>query len=342
MISLNIPAVGPDLNELPEWSEEHAVELADWLEFYALGKAENEAILENLVDAIDLKWDTEGAEIQTRDQLLETVGVVVMAEVDERRKALEQAYPFEVSRDGSTMRLYEDWTAGRSAYLMCLVLAHVTRSKILPPRLIPSEKMVSEARNLLFESCATLGAAGITQGPAFYMGQLRAGAEGLLGKLRQAWNLNRDGEVRDTPAPDAPENVNDGGIDVISWTPRPDGRAGMFYLLGQAASGHNWDSKPISDGDIDLFHRDWFDPPPASTPNKATFVPFRLLGDLHRFTFRHGRVHDRMTLPAYIDKAVDLAERGVEPIECLDNVPALRAWIERHQDAMRQVAADAT
>lgn len=342
MIELSIPAAAPDDPEkFPDWCEEHAGALADWLEFYALAEARNEAVVENLLDALDLTWDMEDEEIHIRDQFLEDIGGVVMGEVDARRRALGAAYPFAASDDGATLALVPDWTHGGATYLFCLILAHVTRSPILPPPLRPPAEKVPEARNELFESCATVGAASITRGPAFRMGALRRGAEALLTKLREVWALVGDGQVRDKVLPDAPLQVNDGGVDVISWRLPRDGRAGTLYLLGQAASGHDWVSKPISEEGVRLFHRDWFDPAPASRPATHTFVPFRVDGDLERHTIIHGTLIDRLRLPGHVDDAISLAEGGLEPIEGLDALPRVRAWVIEHQEFMRGGGADA-
>jgi hypothetical protein len=197
-------------------------------------------------------------------------------------------------------------------------------------------------RRDIFQICATLSAAGYCAGPAVSFGWPRRDRTGFAAKLAETYIAFGDGTPRAIPLPAAPEHIKDGGIDVIGWRPARDGLPGTFYLLGQVASGHNWPTKTVLK-DIGRFHWAWFDVEPASQPTGAMFVPFCITdtdesgGDVADQAFLSNKMQFiakefgdfiyRYKLPFYAGKAPALHLAGTSPIEGLDEVPRIYAWV---------------
>lgn len=339
MASLSLPSAPPSREERQKWLEELVSALADWLELTAFFDCGGQALFEDLVDSLYLGQDEEEEEIHEVGSAEDDITSAVAAEIDDRRRKAGDSYPFVISADGAVVRIRDDWSGGAGTYLLCLVLSHVSRSVILPVDFLPPAPELAMARNTLFECCATLAAAGFCEGPAFRLGASRGGAEVLLSKLREIWKHFGDGRVRETPAPGASEHVNDGGIDVIAWKPTPNNRAGTQYLLGQAASGNNWTEKSIKGPVIEAFHHDWFDLHPISTVNPATFIPFNYPADRSVVARRHGQIVDRVHLSVLVEKATKLRARGNGPIECVDSLENVNAWVRRHRDRVLKAEA---
>lgn len=334
-LSLSIPL--PKQGEFSEWVDQYAYDLVDWLELSAFLNEIGQVFLIELVNALDLCWDQEEDDIHKRDQILEDISTVLSDEIDCRSRILGGSYPFEMMKGGfSFIFTQTELNGGNATYLLCLMLSHATQSEILGKNLVPPSDQLYKARNALFEGCSTLAASSICHGPSFRLGALRGGAERLLEKLQEIWSLIGDGKVRTEAHADAPKNVNDGDIDVISFTPMPDKRAGTFILYGQAASGHNWDKKEVSEMVITRFHRDWFDEIPSSKISTATFIPFRLSDQIiNRNTNGHGIILDRLRLPYFVNIALLLIEKGNSPVECAEVIKEIIPWIEQQKKHMK-------
>lgn len=128
---------------------------------------------------------------------------------------------------------------------------------------------------------------------------------------------------------------------MVSWRPTSDGLAGTYYLLGQVASGHNWPDKSVLN-DINHFHWAWFEVAPASAATGAMFVPFCiteleeregfeeqevLASKMQSLTKQFGVFLYRYRLPLSADRAAQLSEQGITPIEGLDHVTRIETWI---------------
>ena len=162
--------------------------------------------------------------------------------------------------------------------------------------------------------------------------------EPFLEKLREIYTLFGEGNVVDTARPGVSPWVKDEEIDVIAWRPMADRGAGTMYLLGQVASGDNWEGKSIKGGPIDSFHHNWFRPPPPSVAQSAIFIPHavppvQMSGTrrerLAAITVRFGTVFDRLRLPAATQKGLDLhnEQRQNVRIERVDDIAVIGHWV---------------
>ena len=144
----------------------------------------------------------------------------------------------------------------------------------------------------------------------------------------------------------------DDEIDVIAWRDTTNGLAGKSsYLLGQAASGWNWEDKSVKNA-IEVFHWTWFEVIPTSTPLPAIFIPFcleeprgrdgaftsqeRLRSRMERLTKKFGILYYRYRLPRHAAQAKELADAGIGPIERLDEVHRLEEWVGLFREKLRR------
>jgi hypothetical protein len=310
--------------------------LADWLELTAFLSAERKALLNQLMSNQDLQWDTPVEDVSEEDEALEDTASIAAGEIERRGNVLDGAYPFRMTADGRFVVMDDepDFGVGDFIYLFCLIVDHAKQSQIVPEELAPTSREMLVARDL-FQVCATLAAAGYCVGPAFSLGFPRTDGSGFLKKVAEIWGHFKDGKPRERPLPGTAD-VKDEGIDVVAWRSRRDSFPGTLYLLGQAASGHNWQGKSVKEH-IVVFHEEWFEVAPAMQASPALFIP-EMLDDediLRRFTRSHGQIFHRGRLPFDADQAPALAKAGVGPIERIDDVAEVKRWLLDYRKRVR-------
>ena len=283
--------------------------LADWLEFQVLASEFHAYRVNELMRLSDEDQDSENPDIKEQDAVNEEVLQAALTELQFRVDALGVSYPFHFEADGSELVLNEPITSGGYVYLYCLFFSHVQREEVI----IPNPPHSNADRDLL-QICSTLAAAGSLQANAISFGFPRPNHSNFINALKITWNKLGDGEVVDTIPVGAPANEKDARIDIIAWTSTPDNAAGKHYLLGQVATGANWQSKSIL-GEMKPFHDIWFTRTPASTPTPAMFTPFCLdvtppatLKDaVYYATLKFGLIYYRYRLPYYAHMGYQLA-----------------------------------
>ena len=249
--------IGVSLLSTPEFDAQPST-LADWLELAAFYSSNRSALLTEMIDQQDLDRDYEPEDFGDLDEQLEDIVSKVSAEIDCRQHDLNDSYPFSLSQDGRELLLVEPWTVGQATYLLCLVLSHSPQSELVPRESAPSDDQLREARDL-FQICSTLAAAGKTHGPAYSVGWPRVDGSRLLEKLQEIWAVYGDGTLHETPPRGISLHHKDEGIDVISYWPERDHRPGIGFLIGQVASGSDWEHKSIRPA-LERF-KSWFKDP---------------------------------------------------------------------------------
>jgi hypothetical protein len=327
-------------------------ELADWLELEVLASDSGKAPLVAVNDSQEIGEDFEPDEIDDEDIRRERRVQQVAAAIRERIDTIGNAYPFEVDPPGNTLSLKESLSEGACTYLFCLIVSHGAKDGFLVGE-GPWAPDLIRARSL-FQICATVGTAGFVEGPAFSTGWPRPDSSSFLEKLREAYGLFGDGVVCATVPPGAPDQVKDDEIDVIAWKHSTIRRPGTVYLLGQAASGADWDGKSLKGGPVDVFHGTWFSRQPASTPQVATIIPFVLPTDadagdheaqaevegrLRRNTLRHGIVLFRHRLAQHVDRALAIREQYASRIERIDELKLLCDYVDSYREQLRSAIA---
>lgn len=214
----------------------------------------------------------------------------------------------------------------------------------------------------LFQVCATLAAAGFCGGPAFSVGWPRADSSAFLDKLREVYRHFGDGSVHATMPLGAPAHVKDDGVDVIAWQHTSDTGPRLGYFLGQAASGDNWEKKSLK-GHAETFHGTWFSSPPPA-PRVGTIMPFcltspsdlaapdddqpnhedqqsiaTLRGRNRRYALAHGELLYRHRVALFVAHGMTLHAKGVGPIERVDDLPQVIAYVQSFRETLRHECA---
>lgn len=263
-------------------------------------------------------------------------------ELAERYEALRESYPFEIAANGLRLTLYNQLNSGQSIYLFCLMLSNCKKGDVLDGTWLPP---IDHRIRDLFQACSTVAAAGEVNGCAISFGWPRPyDNPEFLKKLQEVYKLFGEGKPRLTPLPGAPKMAKDEAIDVIAWKPTKDHAAGTYYLLGQVASGDNWECKSIKGGPIDYFHRTWFDPPPASEAIASIFIPHVVPpGDggtrrdkMDLWTEKYGTILYRLRIPSLAMQGLTFATRETEwVIERVEDIKTIETWVTEQVGALR-------
>ncbi|MBT9487129.1 MAG: hypothetical protein IV093_06425 [Rubrivivax sp.] len=322
--------------------------LCDWVELAVLRNTRGTYHIADLVRYRDTTRETEDADIEGefgRERDTDTEGVSggdgdafydsLIEQFAEREEALGSAYPFAVnSRGVVTLHQPNDW--GGYMYLFCLLLSYSNDADLLNGTWRPR---VDNTIRDLFQACATVAAAAEVRGHAYSFGWPRPGNNPpFLAKLTAIYQHFGDGQVRAVRRRGLSPFAKDEEIDVIAWRPRRDRAAGTIYLLGQVASGGNWMGKAIHGAPIANFHRNWFDPAPASNAAGCIFIP-RLVESadpqgtrrdgMDVQTLRYGTIFDRLRLPLMIQEGIQLSLSGEGAnwiIERIDELQTVCDW----------------
>lgn len=285
--------------------------------------------------------DGEGFSGEDADAFLD----IVIDELGDRATALNDTYPFQISETGTHLTLLDDLNEGSYIYLFCLLLTHSRADDVIDGTWLPD---ITHRTRDLFQACSTLAAAGHADGCAISFGWPRPNDNPpFLQRLREVYALFGEGTVVDVPALGASPSPKDEEIDIIAWRPTNDSAPGTFYLLGQVASGQNWEAKSLKGPPIETFHAMWFAPKPASDPTASIFIPHAIMpnanGDRRDVmawtTLRFGTIFDRLRLPFFASKGIKIADAGNKNIyiERRDDVPEIIQWVKSQVDVLRGV-----
>ena len=338
---------------------------ADWMELRALlddRGMSTRAVLLNTLDLIDDDAsetnliDTETGEglddailEEGRNQIVE----VAFEELSYRQQILGDSYPFRVdARRGSVnLTLNEQASSpGQIVYLFCLLACAIRERRLQPANaLANAEKGIADA----FQVCACLAAGGYTNGEVSSFGFPRAQGTGFLTALRKTFLRFGAGTVRASDEiPDGlPTSLKDGGIDVIAWRNQPDGMPGKMYVIGQCASGANWQDKSVVEY-IEQLHGAWFTHQPAKHSTPAMFIPFPFHHNIdetngsfvdavrNRFWYeerRFGIIFDRLRIAHFANACMGFSVGHRDQVEGSDRFDEVAAWVQ----STRQTAGSA-
>ena len=262
---------------------------ADWVELQTLLSARGvwtPGDLYGLLDFVeDEAADASPIDEETREVLDESILEtqrnravdIVFDELQYRNRILGNSYPFCLNTDYLQIERVSDVQSvpGRIVYLFCLLVSAIREKKIDSPDI---GKIDESGIPGLFQICACLAAGGYVAGDVASFGFPRPTGSGFLTALRETYRRFGAGKVKAAIPPGFSRSPKDDGIDVIAWRDHPDRLPGKIYLLGQSASGNNWNEKSVIDR-IEQFH-DWFSDRPATYCVPSMFIPFMLHRDL--------------------------------------------------------------
>lgn len=324
----------------------HRTKLADWLELSALSSPDRRIGFGTLVSAADLARDEQLEDISEEDILQDQLVLWVQEEISRRRDHIGEDYPFRIDDLGRSLELTDTITVPGSVYLFCLFLSHAHDRTILPKSLAP--KLTNRVRNL-FQACATVAAGGYVQGPAISFGFPRPDGATFLKALHRAYKLFGDGTPHARPRAAASKAVKDNGIDIIAWRRSIDNLPCTLYLIGQVASGRDWEGKSVVT-DRRHFHAYWFKHEPGSPTHDAMFMPFGLEpvdpGDgtayeevlkdyMQSNGYRYGNLFYRDRIAKHAADGLRLAQDGETGIERIADIPKVVTWVNEYSDKLR-------
>lgn len=332
--------------------------LADWLEYEALSNLHGQVYvlnhLKNLTDIAESPRSIRGAlasyysvdelanydEAGQEDLYKEIISEKVQNEILLRQEKLQKAYPFRLSDDGSTLTLktLNEWGVGGAVYLYCLIIDYGTDEYV--PEAYSAKPLTNNDR-IIMQISSVLSAAGVCEGSSISFGFPRPDKSDFFTKLHQIYpRLFMEGLPKDTPPPGVSTDPKDEGIDIISWKPSNDGRTPhQMYLLGQVASGRDWEDKSIVHLQ-NAFHDTWFKDIPSTPRSATTFIPFCMHKDvLSVKSRRHGQIQYRYRLPYYAHIGANLVSRNDIIIEELERMYMIKQWVNNFRIKLLNVAA---
>lgn len=283
--------------------------------------------------------DAEGFSGEDADAFLDSI----TDELGDRIQWLGDAYPFQMNDRGTHLELKEPLSDGAYIYLFCLFLTHCKADDVVDGTWIPA---IDHKTRDLFQACSTLAAAGQIQGCAISFGWPRPDDNApFLTRLQQVYAMFGEGQVIAHPHPGASPSPKDEEIDIIAWQPVNDRAPGTRYMLGQVASGHNWEAKSVKGPPIEKFHAMWFAPKPGSEPTSSIFIPHAIIPNatgsrrdaMQWLTLEFGMIFDRMRLPLFAMKGIELADSNNPTfhIERRNDVAEIVAWVTTHVESLR-------
>ena len=334
--------------------------VADWVELATLANPRGSYALSRLKRFWDTHRESEDTDPEgqsRREDDTDDQGVgggddaafldAITDELAERYQALSESYPFEIPASGLRLTLHNQLNSGQCIYLFCLLLSNCKKGDILDGIWVsPVDNRVRD----LFQACSTVAAAGEVNGCAISFGWPRPDDNPVfLKKLHEVYKLFGEGKPRLERLSGAPKMAKDEAIDVIAWKPTNDRLAGTYYLLGQVASGDNWECKSIKGGPIEYFHRTWFDPPPASDAIASIFIPHIVppgnggtrKDRLDLWTAKYGTILYRLRIPLLAMQGLTFAKQNTDwLIERVGDIKDIETWVAEQVEALRRASGN--
>lgn len=292
--------------------------------------------LDEIENELEISQDEEFVDVGANDAQSEDFRSQVGVEVDRRSRALKQAYPFAISRNGEELKFSFDDNLGQISYLLSLLIHNSWPNGLLTgPHKLTDPEFVTARR--AFEILAAVAAAGYAIGPSFHIGRNRGGAQNLLAHLRSAWIIVGDGSIRQAPIDDAPRHANDDGVDVISFRPSQSGVPHQSIVFVQSAAGRDWKNKSVK-GIVDRFLRNWFEVPPVS-PKEYLMIVADLPDRNTNFqsTQELGFIAHRLEAPFHVYRANEMQLGGNLEFDCHAQIHIPRDWVQAYIAARRQI-----
>jgi hypothetical protein len=317
--------VRADPVDTPTWAASVSI-ICDYLELVAFFSEFGLARLDAIFASFKEQEDEQNQDIGEEDRKNDVLREEIENEVIKRQDACGDGYPFLLSDDGEELFI-SDFNENHSLcfYLVCLLATHITGSALLQQAKDPA--LVNELRTRVFQIIATFAMAGLVSGSAVSIGWPRLRGDTILATLRRAEALGSGFTARATAGAYAPHAAKDGGIDVISWSIGTGRIPPDLLFYGQAASGNNWQGKPVS-VHVKSFESNYLDHRPMGNVCYATLFPFCVDDDqlwMNQSAI-HGTLLDRIKIPHFGLIAVRKLSEGVQFDESA-NLPLAIKWV---------------
>ena len=324
--------------------------MADWLELKAIASPDSKIGFGTLVSGTALTENEQEENIADEDTAEENFVIGVQNEIERRLKSIGDDYPFRIDDKGRHLQFITPVSNVGSVYLFCLFLSHAYDRTIVPKKLAP--KVTNKTRDL-FQACATVAAGGFVRGPSISFGFPRPDGTTFLKALHRVYKLFGDGTPRKTPRPAAAKKIKDNGIDIIAWRRSIDDLPCTLYLVGQVASGKDWEGKSVTTDRLH-FHKYWFTSEPGSQAHDAMFMPFglepedpedgtpyeKVLKDhIQSIGYSFGTLFYRNRIAKHLAEGLELVAAGELQIERHGDLPKIIKWVESYMKKLKLKAA---
>jgi hypothetical protein len=324
----------------------HRNKVADWLELKAVSSPDGRVGFGTLVSASALSEEEQPQDVAEESTKADLLVLSAQAEITRRLENVGDDYPFRIDENGRAMQFVTPVSNVGAVYLFCLFLSHAFDRTIVPKKLAP--KVTNKTRDL-FQACATVAAGGYVQGPSMSFGFPRPDGETFLKALHRVYKSFGDGKPRKKPRAAAAKRIKDNGIDIIAWRRSIDGLPCTVYMIGQVASGSDWEDKSVIP-DREHFHKYWFDDVPGSQPQDAMFMPFGLepedpedgtqyedvLKDyMQSVGYRFGTLFYRDRIAKHLADGLQIVASGETEIERVQDIGKVVTWVNKYTERLQ-------
>ena len=301
--------------------------IADFLELTAFFANDSTALVSDIANQaiIGAAEDPADLDEDMRRGVEEIVSGAILR-IEERRIALDTAYPFELDSCGNSLTYVQGQpSVGQAAYILCLVLSNL---RALSPILDGSDVHPDdgEVRTLrqYFQYFATAALAAEIRGHAWSFGFPRPDNSGFIVKLNAIWQYLGDGRVEAQSG--APARPKDDQVDVFAARPHGDRLPGFPVAAAQVATGKNAKDKSLR-GHLGAFKSRWFARQPVTDFAPYMIVPFARERDSFVDDVRvMGNVLHRLRVPRRVTEAEELVDANVT-VEGYDRLAEAAQWV---------------
>lgn len=291
---------------------------ANWLEWRALCAADQYASYSDHLSALGVASDEDqmdDADSGVGDELDN-----VVAELSDRERACDGAYPFEVGEYG--LRYCAE--SGPSTYRFMLLLSFF--GKDAGPKGTHGDRIFE--RLCMAATQSYLGGDGNPVGAEVFGSprpELAAGFKDALGEvcrlLGEGGGYRRQSEKVGISSRTSGghskggTDAKDASLDIVAWRPFSDVRAGKLIIFGQCATGRNWSAN----GKLTELHNtaawctQWLLSPPLVTPVRAFYMPHTV--ERHKWEdtcLKGGLIFERCRIATLARHPEDRLARDIE------------------------------
>ena len=262
-------------------NSKNPLDCADWLELAALLSEEHRCSIAAVERNLKRLSTYDDKRTIQQNANVESACAEVLGEIRRRAQAAMAAYPFRLE---GTDLILSGKARDYAPYLFCLCLSWFGWNNRKGQRVFPRR---------MFEDLAKYAAEAFIGGRALRFGAPRTELPREFKKaLLYLCTAIGEGKVREI---DEAIHAQDDALDLIAWKDFPDRAEGKLFLVGQCASGDNWESKK-RDLDAEGFFDEWFTdrPPSLRSMRIGLFIPHRVPASKWSYlTKRAGIIFDR-------------------------------------------------
>ena len=245
---------------LPKTNPTDTIQLADWLEIYALISGDRNSSrgdLESALRAASL-LEPEG------DEALQRKLLDVFQELEDRAKSASQAYSFTVANGVLTVK--EGWEEF-PAYVFCLCLSYLGCKQRKGTKAFPRRWFEHISRDALKYY---LGGEGLRFGSPRLKAEIPPSFKGAMDLVCSM--LKEGGSYKAGGLPDRKDDT----VDIIAWKHFPDQLPGKLIVFGNCATEKEWEGSKLTELAPDAFCSDWMTEMPKCEIMKSFFIPHRV------------------------------------------------------------------